>query len=178
MLCWSSEGGSTLPWSGLSSGALWCYKCGSLVLTGLPLSELVNTKWQHTELQLLNLCKECSGCCSALVSGVVGSKDIFLPVEMWYIHGALLTEVGILKLHFCLYNLHLLVWILFQKYHLMWSQSNWKVFLLAGFAVAVLSCHWRKLCKLIQWHCWGSAVQNWRAVTAAFHFEYSLANGQ
>ena len=73
-------------------------KCGSLVLTGLLLSELVDTKWQHPGLWHLNLLGECSGCCSAVVSDLVGSKDRFFLVEMWYICSALLRGVGILKL--------------------------------------------------------------------------------
>ena len=98
MWCWSGEGGSALPWSGLLSGELQCHKCGSLVLTGLSLSELLNTKWQNTGLWLLNLQVECSGCCSAVVSGVVGSKDRFSLAETWYICGTLLRGVGMLKL--------------------------------------------------------------------------------
>ena len=67
------------------------------VLTGLSLSELLNVKWWHTGLWPLNLLGECSGCCGAVVSGMVGSKEIFSLVEM-YIHGALLRGMEILKL--------------------------------------------------------------------------------
>ena len=35
------------------------------------------------------------------------------------------------------HNLHLLVWVLFQRYYLRWSWNNWGVFHLADFAVFV-----------------------------------------
>ena len=46
----------------------------------------------------LNLWGECTGCCSAVVSGVVGLKDKFSLVDTWYIHGTLLRGVGMFKL--------------------------------------------------------------------------------
>ena len=68
-MCCTGKGGSASSWNGLLSDVLECHRCGSLVLTGLSSSELLNTKWWHTGLWLLNLC------CSAMVAGVVGSKD-------------------------------------------------------------------------------------------------------
>ena len=100
MWCWRHGEDSTPPCSGVSSGILWCHNLGSCVLTGLSSLELVNTKWWHAGLWLLNLLERCSRCCSAVVSGVVGSKDIFSLVEMWYIHGAFLRGMGILKILF------------------------------------------------------------------------------
>ena len=111
-------------------------KCGSLFLTGLLLSELVKTKWWHTELWLLNLCGEGSGCCLAVLSAVVGSKYRFSLVEMWYICDALLRGVGILKL-----SLPLLL------------------FLICDLTV-VQSHSRRKLCRLFEWHCWGCVAQD------------------
>ena len=146
MLCWTGQGSSALSWSGLLFGVLGCHKHGSPVLMGLSSSELVNTRWQHIGLWLLNLWGQCSGCCSAVVSGVVGSKDKFLLMEMWYICGALLRGVGIFNSCSHSHNLHLLVQVLFQRCHLMWSQSNQIVFLLAGFVGVVLSYCRRKLC--------------------------------
>ena len=52
------------------------------VSQGSP-SELLNTKWQFTGPWLLNLWGECTGCCSTVVSGVVGSKDKFSLMETW-----------------------------------------------------------------------------------------------
>ena len=90
MWCGTSKGCSALLWSGLLSGVS--------VLTGLSSSEWLNIKQQCTGLQLLNLLGECSMCCSAVVSGMLGSKDKFSLVEMWYIHGVLLRGVDIFKL--------------------------------------------------------------------------------
>ena len=73
MWCYASEGGSVLLQSGLLSDV------------GLCSSELLNVKWLCTELQLLNLLEECSGCCVAVVGGVVRLKEICSLVEMWYI---------------------------------------------------------------------------------------------
>ena len=86
----TSKEGPAPSWSGLLPSVL--------VLRGLSSSELLNTKWCHTCLWLLSLWNECTGCCSAVVSSVVGLKDKFSLMEMWYIHGALLREVGIFKL--------------------------------------------------------------------------------
>ena len=77
---------------------------GNVVVTGHEYTDvyleldLVNTKWWHTELWLLNLCGEYSKCCLSVVGGVLGSKDGFSFVEMWYICSALQRGVGILKL--------------------------------------------------------------------------------
>ena len=133
MWCWSGEGDSAVPWSGLLCGVLWCHKCGSLVFAGLSSFELVNTKWWSTGLQLLNLWGECSGCCSAVVSGGVGSKDRFSLMEIWYIHGVLLRRVAILSCHFCFHNLCLPVWVFLLKvsFNVVTKQLNsisfWKV---------------------------------------------------
>ena len=58
------------------SDVLECHRHGLLGLAGLSSSELLNTQQQHTGLQ-------CTGCCSAVVSGVVGLKDKFSLVETW-----------------------------------------------------------------------------------------------
>ena len=90
--------GSALSWNGLLLDALECCRYGSLVFTRLSSPELLNTKWWHTGLWVLNLWGECTGCYSAVVSGVVGSKDKFSLIEMWYTHGALLRGVEMFKL--------------------------------------------------------------------------------
>ena len=151
-------------YSSLEWGVLQCCKCGSLVLTGLSSSELVNIKWQYTRLQLLNLHWECSRCCSAVVSDVVGSKDRFSLMDTWYIHGALLRGVGIL------------VWVLFWKCHLMWSKSDQIVFLLAGSRIDVLSCHRRKQCIFILWHHWGCEVWDLLSKIEVLWLWYSISN--
>ena len=92
--CCTGEGGSALLRTGLLSDALECSRGGSLGLTGLSTSNLLNTKWWHTGLQHLNLQDECTGCCLAVVSGVVGWEDKFSLVDMSYICGALLRGVG------------------------------------------------------------------------------------
>ena len=79
---YTGEGYSTHPLSRLLPGGLGCQIHGSLVLTGLSLSELLNIKWWHTRLWLLSLQGECAGCGSVEVSGVAGSNDKFELAEM------------------------------------------------------------------------------------------------
>ena len=96
--CCTGKGSSAPLLTGLLSGILECHRWGSLGLTGLSSSELLNTKWWCTGLWHLNLWGECTGCCLAVVSGVVGLKNKFSLTDTWYICGTLLRGVGMLKL--------------------------------------------------------------------------------
>ena len=127
--CYTSKGGSAQ--TGLLSGILECHRCWSLGLTGLSSSELLNTKWQHTGLWHQNLWGEHTGCCSAVVGGFVGLKDKSSLVDTLYIPSTLWEELECLSSHSHSHNLHLLVQVLFQRYYLRWSWSDWRVFPLA-----------------------------------------------
>ena len=94
MWCCTGKAGSAFPLNGLLSDVLECHRPGSVDLKGLSSSELLNTKWWCTGLWHLNLPGECTRCCSAVESGVVGSGDKFSLTEMWYICRALLRGVG------------------------------------------------------------------------------------
>ena len=96
--CCNGEGGSAPLQTELLSGVLECHRCGWLGLTGLSSSELLNTERQHTGLQHLNLWGECTGCCSVVVSRVVGLKDKSSLINTWHILSTLLREVGMFKL--------------------------------------------------------------------------------
>ena len=80
---------------------MWCTGVSQMWITGSCRALFVRTgKHQMAVYRTvaLNLWGECTGCCSAVVSGVVGSKDKFSLVETWYICDTLLRGVGILKL--------------------------------------------------------------------------------
>ena len=82
MCCCTGEDCSVLPWSWLLS------------VEGL--SSSLNVKQWHTELWLLGVW---SGCCAAVVSGMVGLKEMFHTCQK---HGKflmlLLRGVGLLKI--------------------------------------------------------------------------------
>ena len=82
----AGEWGNALLRSGMVSGV------------GLSSLELLNVKQWCTELWLLNLLEECSRWCAAVINNLVGSKEIFSLVEMWYRHGAFCRGVGMFKL--------------------------------------------------------------------------------
>ena len=100
----------------------------------------------------------CGDWCGRIKRQIFTCRNSISVVIFW-------EEWEYLSSHFHFHNLCLLVQVLFQKCHLMWSQNDQIVFLLEGSTVAVLSCCRRMLHKLVQWHHWGCEVQNWSAVT-------------